>query len=336
MNKFKILFPLIKAGSGSDIFTYNLVSGLMDSSIQANIQYFPRWAGYHPSVMGKMCDTSQYDLIHANTWNGFGFNQNIPLVTTAHLNVHDQGYKQYTTLCQGLYYRHIFRCERNSLECSDIVTTVSRYTQKKLKEIFEFSDSKLIYNGVNPMVFTSSFIPKSKLKIDETTTVLLFVGNHLRRKGSDLLVPIMEELGENFLLLTTAGLRTEKSIEFKNIRSLGKLNLQGLICAYNLCDILLFPSRLEGFGLTVAEAMSCGKPVVTTSCSSLPELIIDGKGGYLCPRDDVRAYADAIRHLAEDENLRFQMGKYNRQRVLDMFTIDRMTKEYINLYRKII
>ena len=194
---------------------------------------------------------------------------------------------------------------------------------------------QMIYCGIDPSLFIPADVPKSELHISEKTTVLLFVGNHLRRKGSDLLEPIMKELGDDYILLTTSGLRTENKIKFNNIRSLGKLDLKGLVRAYNLCDMLLFPSRLEGFGLTVAEAMACGKPVVTTDCSSLPELVIDGKGGYLCPVDDVKAYAEAIRHLAEDENLRSRMGRFNRQRVLDHFTIEKMTQEYIKVYRKI-
>ena len=51
---------------------------------------------------------------------------------------------------------------------------------------------------------------------------------------------------------------------------------------YQQSDILFFPTLREGFGLVVAEAMACGLPVVTTDCSSLPELIDHGKGGYLC------------------------------------------------------
>lgn len=332
----KILFPLIQAGSGSDIFTYNLIFGLNNSSIHADVQYLPRWSGYVPSVMGKICKSEGYDIIHTNSWNGFGFKRDIPMVTTAYHVVHDPIFAPYTTLPQRLYYRHIFKCEEKSLKYSDIVTVISRYTQRKLKEIYSFSESQLIYAGIDSSVFTPSFIQKNELLIDEKITVLLYVGNHLTRKGSDLLEPIMKELGDEFLLLTTAGLRTKGSIQSDNIRFLGKINLEGLVRAYNICDILLFPSRLEGFGLTVAEAMACEKPVVTTNSSSLPELIVDGKGGYLCPMDDVSAFAEAVRHLAEDENLRTRMGRFNRQRVLDMFTIEKMTKEYIRLYRKLV
>lgn len=330
-----ILYPIISAGSGADIYIQNLVSGLTNESINAHVQNLPQYSGYVPRIAGRLCNYSGYDIIHTNTWNGYGFKGNIPMVTTEYHVVHDPLFRPYTSRLQRLYYNHIYRCEQKSLVCADQVTVISQYTQKKLEEIFGYSDSQMIYCGIDPSLFIPADVPKSELHISEKTTVLLFVGNHLRRKGSDLLEPIMKELGDDYILLTTSGLRTENKIKFNNIRSLGKLDLKGLVRAYNLCDMLLFPSRLEGFGLTVAEAMACGKPVVTTDCSSLPELVIDGKGGYLCPVDDVKAYAEAIRHLAEDENLRSRMGRFNRQRVLDHFTIEKMTQEYIKVYRKI-
>lgn len=143
----------------------------------------------------------------------------------------------------------------------------------------------------------------------------------------------MNKVGDDFILLATSGLRNDFKEETKNIRTIGRLSEKELVKAYNLCDIFLFPSRLEGFGLTVAEAMACGKPVVTTNCSSLPELIVDGKGGFLCKIDDINNFADNIIMLAGDENMREKMGKYNRERVLEKFTLKKMAEEYIKIYR---
>jgi len=330
----KILFPLIQAGSGSDIFTSNLVSSLNTSSVTADIQYLPSWSGYIPSLAGRLCNSSGYDIIHANTWNGYEFNKEQPLVITEHHVVHDPQFAQYTSLLQRVYYRHIYRCERKSLDFADQVTAVSRYTQKKLEHVFGYSDSRLIYNGIDISLFSPAPAHKEEWGINEKTTVLLYVGNHLRRKGADLLEPIMRELGDEYLLLTTSGLRTRSANSSKNIRSLGKLGIRDLVRAYNICDMLLFPSRLEGFGLCVAEAMACEKPVVTTNSSSLPELVHQDKGGVLCNMDDVSGFADAVRYLAGDENLRMKMGRFNRQRVMDRFTCDRMARQYQVLYEK--
>ena len=100
--------------------------------------------------------------------------------------------------------------------------------------------------------------------------------------------------------------------------------------------MILFPTRMEGFGLTVAEAMACGKPVVTTNSSSMPELIIDGSGGFLCGQDDVDGFVKQIRVLSEDVVLRKKMGGFNRKRVEEYFSIKKMAEKYRTLYEQLL
>lgn len=107
------------------------------------------------------------------------------------------------------------------------------------------------------------------------------------------------------------------------------------MAAYNLCDIFLIPSRLEGLSLSTLEAMSCGKPVIASNCSSFPELIFDGKGGLLFGRDDVMDAVQKIRYLAGESELIKQMGQYNRKRTLEQFTLEQMTQQYLKIYQKL-
>jgi glycosyltransferase involved in cell wall biosynthesis len=117
---------------------------------------------------------------------------------------------------------------------------------------------------------------------------------------------------------------------------MGRLDLPRLVTAYNRSDIFLSASRLEGFGLSVAEAMACAKPVIATNGSSLPELVVDGKGGFLCRMDDVHDFSDRIRNLAADENLRRTMGTFNRTTAVEKFALGRMAGEYRDLYRSLL
>ena len=94
------------------------------------------------------------------------------------------------------------------------------------------------------------------------------------------------------------------------------------------------PTVREGFGLSVAEAMACGLPVVVSDCSSLPELIDHGKGGYLCPVGNVDMFAEKINFLAENPDLRKQMGEYNRAKVEMMFSLDQMIENYKKLFEE--
>ena len=330
---------MVKAGSGSDIFTYNLVSGLNKSSVIADIHYLPAWSGYIPTIQGRICNPSGYDIIHANSWNGYAFSGLNPLVLTCHLLVFDPCYEQYRSLYQRLYHSLIYSYEKEGFKVADKVICISKDMQNKIEEIYGFSDSLLIYNGIDESIFKPVAIDKGslclKFGLSPEKKIIFFPGNPSRRKGGDLLTSIMNELSDDYILVLTGGLRDGGRFHNPNIITIGKVGLHDLNCLYNLSDMLLFPTRLEGFCLSILEAMSCGIPVVTTNTSSLPEQIFDGKGGYLCPVDDVKAYAEAIRHLAEDENLRSRMGRFNRQRVLDHFTIEKMTQEYIKVYRKI-
>ena len=158
------------------------------------------------------------------------------------------------------------------------------------------------------------------------------------RKGKDLLVPIMRNLGPEFELRLTTGLRGSKTAHrTQNIVSLGRLNEETeLIKAYQECDALLFPSRFEGFGYVALEAMACGKPVIATNTSSLPEVVEQGVTGILCPPDDIHAFVTACRKLADNREILHKYGQDARRRAVELFSEDLIIPQYIALYEKLV
>jgi len=98
----------------------------------------------------------------------------------------------------------------------------------------------------------------------------------------------------------------------------------------------LFPTVREGFPLVVAEAMASGLPIVATNCSSLPELVDEGRGGFLCEQGDARAFAQKINLLAESVELRREMGTYNRAKVERQFKLETMVREYRSLFNEVL
>jgi glycosyltransferase involved in cell wall biosynthesis len=205
-----------------------------------------------------------------------------------------------------------------------------------LEEVFGYTDAHLVYVGIDEKLFSPSSPETDVMDIPKAKNVLFFAGNLSRRKGADLLPAIMNQLGDEYLLLVASGQKQGSVYGCSNIINLGKLPLDQMVVTYNLCDIFLTPSRLEGFGLSVAEAMACGKPVVATDSSSLPELVMDGRGGFLCRMDDVKDFADKIRHLAADEDLRKEMGTFNRKRIEEKFTTEKMTEKYLRIYHSLL
>jgi glycosyltransferase involved in cell wall biosynthesis len=194
---------------------------------------------------------------------------------------------------------------------------------------------QVIHNGIDPILFRPVDVESSPT---DNQVVIFFSGNHTRRKGFDLLAPVMKRLGGDFVLRYTAGMRqSDLGVrDVPNMKCLGCLTEEQLLVEINKAAIVFQPSRREGFGLSILEAMACGKPVVSTNCSAIPELIDHGNGGYLCEVDSVEQMVTAIRNLAQSVELRRKMGAHNRQVVLKRFTLEQMSSRYLSLYQNLL
>lgn len=328
-----IWIPSVRVGTGADIFAERLASGLEKHSLNVTLSWFNQLYEFMPQFLSLNSNQIQADIIHANCNYGFAFsNANAKLVTTLHHNNFDSRARKYKTFVQNIYHDYfVKKFESKSFSVSDKTISVSHSCLKNLDSSLFKTKPAVIYNGVNPDLFK----PAQK-NINGKKFKLLFVGKPVRGKGFDLLQNIIDNLGEDFYLYYTGYGRSSELDKYSNAENIGKLVQTELVPVYQQCDALLFPSRNEGFGLTVCEAMSCGIPVITSNNSSLPELVSDGETGILCDTDDVDAFANAARTLAENPDTARNMGSAGRQRVLEKFTLDRMVNQYIEVYRELL
>jgi glycosyltransferase involved in cell wall biosynthesis len=106
--------------------------------------------------------------------------------------------------------------------------------------------------------------------------------------------------------------------------------------AYRMLDVVVHAStRPEPFGLTIAEAMSCGRPVVVAAAGGAAELFTPNEDALGFPPGDAAALADAIARLAADPNLRHQLGARARQTAVARFAVDRFGRELADVYSQI-
>jgi glycosyltransferase involved in cell wall biosynthesis len=92
---------------------------------------------------------------------------------------------------------------------------------------------------------------------------------------------------------------------------------------FNLADVFVFPSAMEGFGLAVGEAMSCGLPVLASDRGSIPEIVGDGESGLLADPAAPERFAERLAALLVDAGLRQALGRAGRARVEARFRWDR-------------
>jgi len=332
----KIWLPYVVAGSGTDVFTRSFATALQDRGIDAiatpfahRLQYAPWLLKRHPAPPGT-------DIIVTNSWNGFAFKRTGPkLVAIEHLFVLDPAFRPYRSLRQAVFHETLIRrFELATFRSADAVVAVSRYVAKRLHDTLGVRQTYVIYNGID----TNVFRPNTERQTPSQRPVqLLFVGNLTRRKGADLLAPLMQRLGQDYRLRYTSGLRTTDALSgVQNATPLGRLDRAEIVDAYQTSDLLVFRTRLEGFGYSAAEAMACGIPVVATRCSSLPELIEDGDTGFLWAADDVDAFESAIRTLSDDGDLANRMALSAREVVTSRFSLGHMIDNYIALFKQLL
>ena len=275
------------------------------------------------------------DLIHTAPDYGLFFSsRKIPTVVTVHHYMCDGKMDSYSSVIQKIHYRTDLKWFiKKSIALATVLNAVSHYSANHIKkELHLHQKVQVIYNGIDEAFFTPS---RNKRKFSSVN--VLFCGNLIRRKGAHWLPSIADNFKKGINIHYTSGLNKSFSrVKNKNIINLGQIPYEAMPEVYQQHDILIAPTVREGFGLAIAEAMACGLPVVASDCSAIPELIDDGMGGFLCPVGDVKAFANKINLLADSPKLRYEMGEYNRAKVEKMFTLDRMVKEYQDLFQEVL
>jgi glycosyltransferase involved in cell wall biosynthesis len=105
---------------------------------------------------------------------------------------------------------------------------------------------------------------------------------------------------------------------------------------YRTWDIFAMPSLTEAFPMAALEAMAQSLPVVATNVGGLPELVEDGRTGYLIPPSDPKALASRLRTLILDASQRREMGAAGYRRVRECFSADRMIAQTADIYRSLL
>ena len=116
---------------------------------------------------------------------------------------------------------------------------------------------------------------------------------------------------------------------------MGRLPWDEAMGCLGLMDIVVVPSRFEGFGLTAIEAMACRKPVVASRVDGLAEIIQNGQNGFLVPSEDIEGLADCIVELIKDEARRTSIGEAARKGVEEKYAYPMFRERIRALYEAV-
>jgi glycosyltransferase involved in cell wall biosynthesis len=192
-----------------------------------------------------------------------------------------------------------------------------------------------------------------KFSCEPEDLIVLFVANLYREKGIfDLLYAfrkVVDSLGpERKIRLLIAGKGREEARVATTItqlrlerhaRLIGSFGYDDMPKVHNLADVFVLPSIpvrtwQEQFGYVLIESMACGKPVVSTTSGSIPEVV--GDAGILVPANDFVSLADTIESLVTDGKKRSYLGQRGRTRVEKMFDANKVAESLRSHYHSLL
>ena len=237
---------------------------------------------------------------------------------------------------------HIFLDSILSLFTSRIVACSSAIKELNLRKGF-IKEEKIgvIYNGVDTEKFKPGKKKKSRkeLALPENAFIIGSAGRLHWCKGYRFLLEAVNSLKNTYphlyLMLVGEGeerKNLEKLVERLDLRErvIFTGEVEEVLPFIQSWDVGVFPSLYEGFGISIAETMACGIPVIASRTGGVPEVV--GEAGIIVKRGDSCQLAKAIEKLIGSPSLRETLGKEGRKRIEKYFSISRTVNEWENLY----
>jgi rhamnosyl/mannosyltransferase len=193
------------------------------------------------------------------------------------------------------------------------------------------------------LALTPQIAASARALRDETTPRLLFVGRLVPYKGVDVLLKAMAGVDATLSIVGDGPLRGPLQAQAaplgSRVRFLGSLPDADVVAHLHACDVFVLPSvtHAETFGMVQLEAMTCGKPVVSTNVrSGVPWVNRHESTGLVVEPGDAEGLRDAINRLLEDPGFAQRLGQAGRARVEREFTLEGMAQATSALYRTVV
>ncbi len=232
-----------------------------------------------------------------------------------------------------------------SIEQSHGVTTVSEsLRQDTIRTLGITRDIRVIYNFLDCERYRRTPDPPLRQELLKgADAVVMHVSNFRPVKRVDrvleMFIRIRECVNARLIMVGNGPDRAalERSVANQELSDVVEFvgERHDLIALLSSADVFLLPSAQESFGMAALEAMACGTPVVAARVGGLPEVIEDGKTGFLCDADDVDAMAARGIALLTDKTLHESIAAAGAIAVRTNFCEDLVVPQYLDLYKNV-
>ncbi|GAA0116802.1 glycosyltransferase family 4 protein [Clostridium senegalense] len=238
----------------------------------------------------------------------------------------------------------------NIIDTSQGIITVSEFSKRDILKFFPIDENKIF---VTPLAADAKYKPLDKIicknilkeKYNISKKFLLYLGGFSERKNVKSLITsfskIYNDLDDDYNLVIVGSYKDESQYLVKLRDSLDmndKIIFTGFVpdedlpIFYNGCEIFVYPSLYEGFGLPPLEAMNCKTPVITSNLTSIPEVV--GDGGILIDPYNSDKLGDAIGNLLSNETLKNYYAEKGFERAQN-FSWENTAKNTLNIYKTV-
>jgi sugar transferase (PEP-CTERM/EpsH1 system associated) len=214
------------------------------------------------------------------------------------------------------------------------IITISQDAKKELVKNSGINPGKIdvIYNGIDISRFKKSDVDSniigtvSRLSLEKDNFTMLEAFKIVTSRIDNVKLTIAGDgpLRES-LKFKVESLKLEGKVQFMGFRN----DIPEILSRFN---VFALSSLTEGISISLLEAMASSKPVVATNVGGNPEVVVDGETGILVPPKEPERIAEAIIKILSDRDMAKRMGEAGRKTVEEKFSLERMVKEYQEIY----
>lgn len=296
----------------------------------------------------KLINEEHFDLVHCHT----------PTVSIMTRLAAKKARKQGTVVmytCHGFHFHKAaplknwilyYPVEKMLSRNCDYIVTINREDFSRARK-FHCKNVRYIPGvGVDLTKIKNIKIDKSEKRksigIPSDKILILSVGEMIERKNHEVIIRALGKLKDPNIYYAIAGkgplkeylenLAKKMCIEDRVLFLGFRTDIYEL---YHIADISAFPSKIEGLGLAGIEAMAAGIPIVSSNVHGILDYVVDGETGYAVAPNDVEGFANAIKKLADNSELRVAM-KDKCIKAVEPFDLKNALKEMWDIYKEIL